>query len=273
MLKLNLQLFSADEDAILPDDFEETFESDLPADNETPEIDTTESEETPAAEGEETLSEQDQQLFNVKYNKEEKQLTLEEMTKYAQMGMNYDKVQGQLQELQNDPGRTFLQDLAKNNGFDNVNDFINDFKAAQEQSRIDELIQQNIPEEYAKKMIEMEKFQQQFEQQQQQKEQEQREIEEFKGLNEVFREFNDRDFNPDTDRIPDEVFQVAQENGVPLKFAYESFMAKQLKQQQQIYKQNEQNFKRNVGTSTTQHGSVQTEAEDDFLAGFDSYKY
>jgi hypothetical protein len=262
-----------DYEAILPDDFEEPS-NDIPTDD----VDTStegneqvESEESGAQEEATLTEEQQEQLLKLKYNGEEKEIPLSEATILAQKGMNYDKVQTQLQELQNDPGRLFLQDLAKENGFDNINDFINDFKAMQEQARIDELVQQNIPEQYAKKMIEMEKFQQQFEQEKQQKEQEQKEIQEFVGLNEVFREFNDRDFDPNTDKIPDEVFTTARENGVPLKFAYESFMAKQLKQQQQIYKQNEQNLKRTVTGGTTQHGSTNSQSVDDFEDGFDSY--
>jgi hypothetical protein len=264
-----------DYEAILPDNFEEPS-NDIPtddADTNAEGNEQIESEESGAQEEATLTEEQQEQLLKLKYNGEEKEIPLSEATILAQKGMNYDKVQTQLQELQNDPGRTFLQNLAKENGFDNVNDFISDFQAAQEQARIDELIQQNIPPEYAKEMIENQKFRQQFEQQQQQREQEQREQQEYVGLIDAFREINDRDFNPNTDKFPDEVFQIAQENGVPLKFAYESFMAKQFKQQQAIYKQNEQNFKRNVGTSTTQHGSVQTESSDPFLDGFDSYKY
>lgn len=263
------------DDMILPDDFESA--EDLPQSDDTiepqQEEQQNESEESGAQEEATQTDEQKEaeRLLRLKYNKEDKDLPESEVIKLAQIGMNYqEKIQGQFEQLQNDPGRLFLQDLAKENGFDNVSDFINDFKAMQEQSRIDELVQQNIPEEYAKKMIEMEKFQEQFQQQQQQKEQEQREIEEFVGLNQVFKEFNDRDFNPDSDVIPEEVFNTARENGVPLKFAYESFMAKQLKQQQQIYKQNEQNFKRSTGTNVTQHGSVDNSSEDDFLEGFNS---
>jgi hypothetical protein len=48
-------------------------------------------------------------------------------------------------------------------------------------------------------------------------------------------------------------------------------MTKQLKQQLSIHKQNEQNLKRNVVNSTTQHGSSGNQSVDPFEDGFDSY--
>jgi hypothetical protein len=260
-------------EAILPDDFEETS-NDIPtddADTSTEGNEQVESEESGAQEEATLTDEQQEQLLKLKYNGEEKEIPLSEATILAQKGMNYDKVQTQLQELQNDPGRQFLQSLAKENGFDNINDFITDFKAMQEQSRIDDLIQQNVPEQYAREMIENQKFRVQFQQQQEQKQREEQEKQEYVGLIDAFREFNDRDFNPTTDAIPDEVFQKAQEDGIPLKYAYTDFMNKQLKQQLSIYKQNEQNLKRNVTGGTTQHGSANTRSGDDFEDGFDSY--
>jgi transcriptional regulator len=261
------------EDAILPEGFED--DTDLPQSDDTiepqQEEQQIESEESGAQEEATLTDEQQVQLLKLKYNGEEKEIPLSEATILAQKGMNYDKVQTQLQELQNDPGRQFLQSLAKENGFDNINDFITDFKAMQEQSRIDDLIQQNVPEQYAREMIENQKFREQFQQQQEQKQREEQEKQEYVGLIDAFREFNDRDFNPTTDAIPDEVFQKAQEDGIPLKYAYTDFMNNQLKQQLSIYKQNEQNLKRNVTGGTTQHGSANTRSGDDFEDGFDSY--
>jgi hypothetical protein len=259
-----------DYEPILPDDFEDNTPSDIPTEDENLEIDN-EGEETPAAEGENEQPSEEQQLFNVKYNKEEKQLTLDEMTRYAQMGMNYDKVQGQLQELQNDPGRLFLQELAKENGFDNPNDFISNFRAMQEQAKLDELIQQNIPEQYAREMIENQKFREQYQKEQEQIQAQQQEQQQYVGLFEAFKEVNERDFDPNKDIIPDEVFELARTENVPLKFAYKDFAYKQLKQQSSIYKQNEQNLKRNVVNSTTQHGNGGNQSTDPFEDGFDSY--
>jgi hypothetical protein len=272
-IKLNLQLFAGDDyDPILPDDFEDTSSTDIPTEDENLEIDTNEGEETPAAEGEnEQPSEEQQQLFNVKYNKEEKQLTLDEMTRYAQMGMNYDKVQARLQELENDPRIAFVENLAKENGFTNPNEFLTHFQEMQEQAKLDELIQQNIPEEYAREMLENRKFREQLQAQQQQAQQQQQEQQQYIGLFEAFKEFNERDFDPNKDQIPNEVFEKANEEGIPLKYAYTDFMTKQLKQQLSIHKQNEQNLKRNVVNSTTQHGSSGNQSVDAFEDGFDSY--
>ena len=141
----------------------------------------------------------------------------------------------------------------------------------QEESRINELIQNNIPEEYAREMVESQRFRRDFMRQQEQHQQTQAEQQQYVDLVNTFRELNDRDFDPNKDSIPDEVFNTAREQGVSLKNAYESFMNRQMKQQLKVYQQNEQNFKKNPGGGTQKHGSTGNRSKDSFEEGFDSY--
>lgn len=209
----------------------------------------------------------------IKYNGEEKALSREEAQMYAQKGMNYDKVYEQFQQMQNDPRLSFVDNLARENGYDNTEEFLSEFQQIQQQNALDELIQQNIPEEYAREILESKQFREQMKQQQMQQQFEQQRQAEFQGLFDTFKELNDRDFNPEKDQIPDEVFERADKEGIPLKNAYESFMNRQLKQQLKVHQQNEQNFKRNPGGATTNHGNGKSGSSDPMLEGFDSYDW
>lgn len=265
-------MFENDDDVILPDDFEETTE-DTPTSDESDSLTGEETEVEPSAQ-ENTPSEQQEEPFLLaKYNKEDKPLTREEAQRLAQIGMHYEnKVKSDYESLQNDPRLSFVEQLAKQNGFDSFDEFQQAFQQQQEQSRLDELVQQNIPEEYAKKMIEFEKLQEKIYQQDQQREQEAREKEEYGQFFQAFEQMNGRPFNPDTDQISDEVFEIARQ-GIPLKYAYLEFQNKQLVQQQQIYKQNQTNKGKAVAGSTTNHGGSENQSKDPFLEGFDSYDY
>lgn len=261
-----------EEDMILPDDFEDTSDTpSLEGDETSTESDV---EDTPTAEGDPTTEDTEQtieqQLFKLKYNHEELELPLEEVTRYAQMGMNYDKVQARLQELENDPRLSFVENLAKENGFDNPNDFLKEFQVQQEQARLDELIQQNIPEEYAKEMLESRRFREEQQRERELQQQQQAEQRQYVEFFETFRQANGKDFNPETDKIPQEVLD-ANAQGVPLKYAYMEHHNKQLQQQLQVYKQNESNKKKAPVGNITKHGSTEIAGEDDFLSGFDNY--
>ncbi len=69
------------------------------------------SEESPAAESTETTP-----FMTVKYNGAEKGLSQEEAITFAQKGMNYDKIHGQLEQMRNDPTRRVFEEQAKRAG-------------------------------------------------------------------------------------------------------------------------------------------------------------
>ncbi|KIL35863.1 hypothetical protein SD71_10750 [Cohnella kolymensis] len=79
-----------DDDAILPDDYEATPAPEQEVEQEQPAETLTEVEDTKPTE-EEAEPTQEPQKLKIKYNHEEKEISLEEATTLAQKGLNYDK--------------------------------------------------------------------------------------------------------------------------------------------------------------------------------------
>lgn len=262
-----------DENMILPDDFEAT-----PSGENTEVIEengqqTLETEDTPAEEVQEQEQTTEQQQptelpkIKIKFNHEEKELGYDEAVPLIQKGMNYDKITQQLEGLKSDPRLSFVEELAQANNM-TVNEYIDAVKKNQYESEVQKLVEQNIPEEYAREMLENKKFRQEMTAKQKaeseaikQKETEQRQIKEFA---EAFPGIT-------ADKIPDEVLEKVQA-GTPLKFAYMEYQMKQLETENKILKQNKTNTKKAPVGSVAVHGSNSTGLEDPFLSGFESIK-
>ena len=249
------------EDMILPDDFEMDTTPD-----ETPETDSVESvEETPT---EQPTEEQSNPFLKVKYNKEELALDEERARELAQKGLNYDKTLERLQALESDPRLVFIEQLASQHNM-TPQEYIEAVNAQQEQAKIDELVSQGINEELAHEILENKKFREQFEADKKAKAAEEQKNADYNEFFDYFKQANGRDFVPNTDEIPQAVWD-ATEKGVPLKFAYMMHENNNLRNQLTTLKQNESNAKKAPVGSVTAHGGDKIESEDDFLAGFNS---
>ncbi|MEK3853442.1 hypothetical protein [Cytobacillus sp. FSL H8-0458] len=274
LLKLDLQYFAEDEDFILPDDFEaETVEPEVP--EAVSEESFEEPLEEPAEETEQTeeLTEQQQEeqrqaFLKVKYNKEEMDLDEDTARELAQKGLNYDKVQERLQALESDPRLSFVEELAKEQGM-TTEQYLEAVQEYKEQEKLNELIQQNIPEELAKEILETRKMREEIQSEKQAKVEEQRKNAEFQEFFDYYKQAQGKDFDPNKDQIPPEVWQMNQ-NGVPLKYAFMEHHSNQLLSQIQVLKQNKENEQRAPIGSLTNHGSTEVASEDDFLKGFNS---
>jgi hypothetical protein len=283
LLKLGLQFFSEEEEAILPDDFEQGFDdSDLPQSEDLEETfketqeETTESEtEELSAEDEEQtegMTEQEKEAFlKIKYNKEEIPLSEDEARELAQKGKNYDKLQEKVQQLESDPRLSFVENLAKEQNM-TVDQYLQEVDKWKEQQRIEELKQQHgLSDELAQEMLENRKFREKIESERKAKEQEAKQSEEYGDFLQYFKQSNGRQFDPekDADLLPQEVWQQ-HEAGVPLKFAYMEHQNNQLQSQLKTLKQNKENEKKAPGLGVTKHGSENVASEDPFLMGFNS---
>jgi hypothetical protein len=252
-----------EDDVILPDDFQDDLpQSEEITENEsvepTQEVETTESQE----QAEQTS------FLKVKYNKEEMELDEATARELAQKGLNYDKTIERLQALESDPRLSFIESLANQHGM-SPQEYMEAVQQQQEQQRIDQLVEQGISEEVAQEMLENRKFREQFESEKKAKAAEEKKNADYNEFFDYFRQANDRDFNAQSDEIPQSVWE-ATEKGVPLKYAYMEHQNSQFKNQLQTLKQNESNAKKAPVGSITQHGSTQVESDDDFLAGFNS---
>ena len=151
-LKMDLQLFADFEDAILPDDFDmedtSTQEESQTEEGLELESDTTQTEEqTDPIEEPEVPAK-----FKVKFNHEEKELGYDEAVPLIQKGMNYDKLQERLQALESDPRLSYVEKQAERHGL-TVTEYLQAVEAQERQAELDDLVANNIPEEYAKEML------------------------------------------------------------------------------------------------------------------------
>ena len=208
-----------------------------------------------------------------------------------QKGANYDKIQeryneaqARLQEVEKDPSRSFLQKRAQNAGL-SVDDYIKEIEAVDEQRRLDELMAKNIPEDYAREMLDNKKFRETY-----QSEQEQaraaaaanaKQEADTKDFLEYFAQENGRPFNPQADQVPQEVWEM-NSGGVPLKLAFMEHQAQlqktelarlraEVEQTKARQTQNQQNQQRAAVGSVSAHGGSNPAPEDPFLKGFEGY--
>jgi hypothetical protein len=262
-----------DEDMILPDGFQESLPSDtesteqldIPNESETvdPEAQPEATEETET----ETETPQ-QQLLKIKFNREEKEISIEEAKELAQKGLNYDKTVERLQALETDPRLSFIEELANQHGM-TPQEYMEAVQQQREQSRIDELVSQGISEEVAQEMLENRKFRDQYEAEKKAKAEEEKKNAEFGEFFNYFREANGREYVPNQDKIPENVWESVNQ-GVPLKFAYMAHENSQLRTQLSTLKQNQSNAQKAPVGSVTAHGGNEIAAEDDFMRGFNS---
>jgi hypothetical protein len=258
------------DDVILPDDFQEAppqaeetaEEPDVVEDN------FVEESIEPSTEEQQDQVEQTPLTFKVKYNKEEQELTYDDAVPLIQKGMNYDKLQERLQALETDPRLTFVEQLAQEQGM-NVNEYLEAVQQYKEQEKLNQLIQQNIPEDLAKEILETRKFREQIEAERKSKTDEEKKNMEFNDFFTYFKNANGRDFDTNTDQIPAEVWE-ANKNGVPLKYAFMEHHANQLASQIKVLKQNESNKKKAPIAGVSAHGSQEIASEDEFMRGFNS---
>lgn len=252
-----------DEDMILPEGFESTPQEEPQAEEpieQQPEVVEDIPTEQPTQEPTEQPKEVDQPKIKVKYNHEERELTLEEAALLAQKGMNYDKTIEKLKALETDPRLSFVEELARENNM-TVDQYLEAVRQHKEQERLNQLIQQNIPEDIAKEILENRKFREQLENEKKTKASEEKRQAEFKEFIEMFSDVQ-------ADKIPSDVWEKNAQ-GVPLKYAYMEHQMNDLKTQIAALKQNETNKqKAPIKTGVSTFGSEDPTPEDPFLEGF-----
>jgi hypothetical protein len=212
--------------------------------------------------GNEPAPEPKPQTFKVKYNHEERELTLDEAIQYAQKGMNYDHVYSELEQLRNHPGALWLQNQAKRYGM-SVDDYIAAVQQQEEEEKLNELVQQNIPEEYAKEMLENRRFREQFQAEKKAREEAERRAKEEKDFisrrnfmyEEFMNEFPDYADPEKAKSIPKEVWAEADKwlksggrEGRRLTDALTRYNWRQTMAQQQASEANQANANASTGS-------------------------
>lgn len=257
----NIQLLAGEDDnpdSIIPDDpgsidpavdenVEENMEQDIdPIDQQAP----GDSQEPPT-----------QQTLKINIGNEEREFSLEDITQLAQRGLGFDSLQEQLNQYQNNPGLQYLNELANRNGR-SVEELVNYWRQSEEEQMINELIQNNIPEEYAREMIESRKFRAEVQQREQQRKNEDNMRNQQMEFMQAFPDVQPKD-------IPQEVWDKANQ-GMPLKNAYMEYDYKLLKEKIKTLETTINNKKKAVVKGIGTFGNDDPGEEDLFLKGFNS---
>lgn len=214
----------------------------------------------------------------VKYNKENVSIeSLEDLINGYQKGLNYDKIQEKLENLQNSKAETYIRNKADELGItvdeymDQVEGYERQQKEEREKERLAEMVENGVPEDLAKEVIATAELRKQL----QAKENELKAKEEASKKKEAedkeYQDFltNFPDVNPED--IPKEVFEDAVNSN--LSSAYMKYKLKDLENQLKVAKQNEENSASTVGGVTETGTTQENHTKDPFLEGFYEAEY
>jgi hypothetical protein len=181
---------------------------------------------------EESSPPQEEDYFEVKYNKEVMKIPKNEAPTYIQKGLNYDKIKQRAEELEQKA--TYLEKLAQMSGYQTTEEFLRAVEQAEEQRRIEQ--------EAQKFGIDPETYRQHFEpvnSELQQLREKLNQLEQERIMQQVEREVNElRSKYDDFEKYEEQVFELAVQKGYALEdayklLAYEDHIAKIQKQTEQ----------------------------------------
>ena len=180
---------------------------------ETPELDST-------PEVVETVTDQPQSI-KVKYNKEEREISLDEAPDYIQKGLNYDKVQSKAQEYQE-----YLERVARVTGYSSHQEMLDQLAEVERQQEAEKYESLGIDKDtFMKLASELPEFQ--FAKEMQERQQTESKLQQEAA--ELFEAFPDLK----VDQIPPEVWQLREQKGVSLFDGYLRHNYKNLAQQKE----------------------------------------
>lgn len=220
------------------------------------------------------------QTLKVRFNHEDRELSMDEATVYAQKGMNYDRIEQRSREQEARLSK--YEDMAKMFGFENADAMMSQAKDNYVNVKIQELVNQGNSEAMARFLVQQEMKEQNANAQAPQATQaESNEPPVLRGvapeIKEQIKEFAAA--YPDVTKIPDEVFKMHTE-GVRLKTAYAIWENKNSMEKVQaekqaalnelaILKQNQAAAAKGPVTGTVGIAPpAKDEPEDPFLKGF-----
>jgi hypothetical protein len=263
-----------EDDAILPDDFQaDEPQSEEVTETPTEETDSIETVEdtTPAESTEQEPSLETPQLFKIKYNSQEQEISYDDAVPLIQKGMNFDK---SVERARQEARDSMIADYGYEWNGKPVTTEAEYKQALQEKEWMDKYQSQDLPEEVIEELMESRRDREENKREKEARKQEEmeqaRQKEESQDFFDYFRQANGRDYDPNGKDIPGEVWTIMEKQGVPLKFAYMQHHNQTLQNQIKVLKQNEENAKRAPIGGLSTHGSTEVASEDDFLQGFNS---
>lgn len=211
----------------------------------------------------------------VKYNGESVNIeSIDDLVTNFQKGLNYDKKQEQYENLQNSKVEQYVSKKAKELGMsvdeyiDKVEDYEREQEKAKEKARLEEMINNGVPEDVAKEVIATSQLRKQLQEKENQLKEQEEKTKAENDKNKQYADFVEQFPGVKPESIPKEVFENAQHK--TLVEAYKDWLIKDLETKLKIKEQNEKNANSAIG-SVTETGTTQKQkAIDPFLEGFDS---
>ena len=248
------------QDTNAEDDFDDLFA----AEEESEAQDTNAPEETEAepvpAETEPTAPAEEPK-YKVNFLGEEKELPVSELVTAAQKGMNYDHIKGELDALRASSRKKnnaidVMRQMAEASGM-GLNQYLELCKNTLSENRVKAQVDRGVPEDVAKRLLELED--KEAARTAQEKEQE-KEAERSRAFADLLREY------PDLKTLPEEVAAAVAKGESPLN-AYRAYDLKQVKLELAQLKKVNENKSKAVGSM---QGDAPEEV-DAFLAGVNSF--
>ncbi len=209
----------------------------------------------------------------IKYNKENVTVeSLEDLINGYQKGLNYDKKLQELENLQNSKLEKYAKNKAEELGItvdeymDQVEAYEREQERAKERDRLEEMINNGVPEDIAKEVIAAGQERKKYQQRENELKKREEALQKEEDKKKEYQEFLDQFPDVEPDSIPKEVFEEAEKSS--LSNAYMKWKLKDLEKQLSVAKTNEKNATSTVG-STTETGTTNEKHERDFfLEGF-----
>ena len=208
---------------------------------------------------------------NIKFMDEEVKIeSLDEIKNLAQKGLNHDRLQEKLNNLESSEELQYIRSKAKEFGMTTseyikaVKDFEKQQQEEQDKNEYQELIDTGVSEDLAKRIIENNKIAREYQQEKATKKEEDEKKAEQSKKDAEYDEFLKLYPNVDVKQIPKEVLVASEKLG--LATAYTKYHNEQLEKELTQLKQNKQNEEKAPVKGVSEHGGVVVE-NDDFLKG------
>jgi hypothetical protein len=282
---LNLQLFAGGDDDGFDDDADDTpddddffDEDDVQDTQEADKDDDIEAEDTKPAdvEPDEPAKQETPQTLKLKYNGEDREISLEEAITLAQKGMNYDKMQSRVDQARQEARDAYIAEQRYEWKGQIIQTEAEYQRALQEQrdeqAVLDMAEKEGVPEEFAKRMVAVEQREkardEELNRMKSEADKQARQQADINDFLKTFEGLNERPFDGKTDALPQSVWDKVNA-GTPLRFAYIEYHSQQLRNQLKIAQQNESNSQKAAIGSVTANGNAKKAAVDPFMAAWD----
>ena len=209
---------------------------------------------------------------DIKYMDEEVEIgSYDDIVKNYQKGLDYDRKTKKLEELENSEDLVYIRSKAKESGL-TPNEYIKALKdmetnqtKQQEADEFNEMIENGVAENIAKKVIDTNRIAKEIQQEKLRLKEDQDILRANEAKDNDNKMFLEKYPDVKIKDIPKEVYADAEKTN--LITAYTEYQNKQLMKQLEEMKHNKTNEDTSPVTTTTEHGGVVVEKKDDFLTG------